>query len=150
MARVARSRTIDASGETIWAVVSDAHHLPRWWPRVTRVEDVNSSGWTEVLQTERGRPVRADFTLLEETPPNGRAWAQELSETPFERILAKAETRIDLEGDGQRTRVTLSALRKPRGLSRFGGFMLKRAIVDQLDEALEGLERICAREATQA
>ncbi len=35
-----RSRTIAASPQELWDVVGDPHHLPRWWPRVSRVESV--------------------------------------------------------------------------------------------------------------
>ena len=35
-----RSRTIAAPAQELWDVIRDPHHLPRWWPRVTRVEDV--------------------------------------------------------------------------------------------------------------
>ena len=40
MPNVARSRTIPTSGERVWALVSDPHNLPRWWPETVRVEDV--------------------------------------------------------------------------------------------------------------
>ncbi len=35
-----RSRTIAARAEQLWELIGDPHHLPRWWPRVERVEDV--------------------------------------------------------------------------------------------------------------
>jgi len=35
-----RTRTIAASTEELWDVLGDPHHLPRWWPRVSRVEAV--------------------------------------------------------------------------------------------------------------
>ncbi len=42
----------------------DPHHLPRWWPRVTRVEDVEDGAFTEVMRTRKGKFVRADFNLV--------------------------------------------------------------------------------------
>ena len=63
-----RSRTVAAPPEQLWDVVSDPHHLPRWWPRVTRVEDVEAGAFTEVMRTERGKLVRADFQLVEVDP----------------------------------------------------------------------------------
>ena len=36
-----RSRTIAAPLQLLWEVVEDPHHLPRWWPRVERIEDVD-------------------------------------------------------------------------------------------------------------
>ena len=35
-----RRRTLEAPPDEVWAVVADPHHLPRWWPRAARVEDV--------------------------------------------------------------------------------------------------------------
>ncbi|MGH2855564.1 MAG: SRPBCC family protein, partial [Solirubrobacteraceae bacterium] len=35
-----RTRTIAAPAGEVWELVSDPHHLPRWWPRVARVEGV--------------------------------------------------------------------------------------------------------------
>ena len=37
-----RSRTVAAPPERVWGTVGDPYHLPRWWPRVTRVEAVTA------------------------------------------------------------------------------------------------------------
>lgn len=89
------SRTIAAAPQDIWAVVSDPHHLPRWWPRVMRVEAVDEHAFTEVMRTSRGKVVRADFRV---TGVDHRAlslsWSQIVEGTPFERVLASAETQL--------------------------------------------------------
>ena len=59
-----RSRTIAAPVEELWEVIGDPHHLPRWWPRVNRVEDVEGDAFTEVMTTAKGKVVRADFKLV--------------------------------------------------------------------------------------
>jgi hypothetical protein len=41
------------------------------------------------------------------------------------------------------TRVTVALDQKLKGYSRTGGFLLRRATRKRLDEALEGLDRIC-------
>jgi hypothetical protein len=41
------------------------------------------------------------------------------------------------------TRVTIAQQQKLKGYSRTGGMMLNRATRKRLDEALDGLERIC-------
>ena len=87
MPTVRRSRTLRATPEEIWAIVGDAYHLPRWWPRVTRVEGVEGAAFTQVLTTAKGVPVRADFRVVESEPPAVRRWEQQLANTPFERIL---------------------------------------------------------------
>ena len=70
--------------ERVWNVVSDPYSLPRWWPRVQRVEEVSDRGWTMVLVSDRGKPVRADYTLARAEPMELLEWQQELDETPFE------------------------------------------------------------------
>jgi Polyketide cyclase / dehydrase and lipid transport len=124
-------------------VLADPHHIPRWWPGVTRVEGVENERWTEVFVTKRGRPVRADFHLLTSEPPWRRAWEQELVGTPFERVLEEAITEVTLEPAGAGTQVTLAQRQKLRGYSRTGGFMMRRATKSKLQEAIEGLERAC-------
>ena len=59
-----RTRTIAAPADELWQLILDPHHLPRWWPRVTRVEDVEGDAFTEVMRTAKGRLVRADFTVV--------------------------------------------------------------------------------------
>ena len=125
--------------------MGDAHHLPRWWPRVSRVEAVDDDGFTEVLRTERGAPVRADFRVLSSDPPSRRSWAQQVAGTPFERILSRSETEIRLEPDGDATRVAISLSQRPRGLALLGAFMVRAAAARQLDEALDGLEALVGR-----
>ena len=142
MPRVSRARELRASPETVWDLVSDPHHLPRWWPTVQRVEEASAAAWTKVLRTPRGKTVRADYTRVSAAPPERLVWQQEVDESPFERILAGATTEIDIEaatGGGARVRITTDL--KLRGLSRFGGFMVSRATKRQLSEALDGLQR---------
>jgi uncharacterized protein YndB with AHSA1/START domain len=127
----------------LWGIVSDPHHLPRWWPGVARVEEATPEAWTKVLTSQKGKSVRADFTRIEYRPPHVLAWRQEVEESPFERILSEGVTRISLEptADGA-TDVELQLVQKLRGLARFGGFMVRLASRRRLDEALDRLEQI--------
>lgn len=143
-----RSLAVSAPPDTVWALVADPQHLPRWWPDVARVEDVQPDRWTEVYVTRKGRAVRADFNLLESgapgpggDPPGRRVWEQELAGTPFERLLAESVTELVLEPDGAGTLITLLRRQKLRGASRAGGgFFLRRATGEKLAAALEGIE----------
>jgi uncharacterized protein YndB with AHSA1/START domain len=161
-----RTRTIAAPPEELWDVVRDPHHLPRWWPRVTRVEGVEDGAFTEVMRTRKGKVVRADFSVLScDEAARRMTWSQQVQGTPFERVLESAETEVRLEpavpsappsvgqAPGACTEVTIElrqemARYSPRfgrftGLSpRFGGHMVKRAATATLEEALDGLERI--------
>jgi uncharacterized protein YndB with AHSA1/START domain len=104
MPTVRRSRTIDASLEDLWEVLGDPHHLPRWWPRVSRVEAVTLTGtgdldaFTQVLTGPSGKIVRADFKLLEQVDRQRIVWSQQVENTPFARVLRSAETEITLAG----------------------------------------------------
>jgi uncharacterized protein YndB with AHSA1/START domain len=135
-----RSRTIAAAPEQVWKTVADPHHLPRWWPRVERVEAVRGDAFTEVLGTDRGQSVRADFKVLESRAPERRAWEQELVGTPFERVFAAARTEVTLAPDGEGTRVTLVVHQRLRGAARLGGWVVLRATGRVLDQALAALE----------
>jgi uncharacterized protein YndB with AHSA1/START domain len=139
-----RSRTIAAPVEELWEVIGDPHHLPRWWPRVTRVEDVEGNAFTEVMKTAKGKFVRADFELVETDPrAHSLRWEQRLAGTPFARLLSSAETAVSLEQAGDATSVTIELRQTLTGFfPRFGGFMVRRAAAATIDEALDGLERI--------
>lgn len=144
MPKVSRSRTIRASAESVWDLVSDPHNLPRWWPRIMRVEDVQGTGerarWTAVLETERGTGVRADYRCSGSTNSRRFAWSQDLDGTPFERILRESRVEIRLEPEGEyATEVRLSSEERLRGLSRLGSAMMRGATRRRLDEALDGI-----------
>ncbi len=137
-----RSRTVAAPPERVWETVGDPHHLPRWWPRVSRVEAVTDSHFTEVLETETGRAMRADFRVVESRARARRAWEQEVDGTPFERVFAASMTSVALEPADGGTRVTLVVRQKLRGPARFGGWVVRRATGRVLDQALDGLEAL--------
>jgi uncharacterized protein YndB with AHSA1/START domain len=139
-----RSRTIAAPAPQLWEVIADPHHLPRWWPRVMRVEDVEGSAFTEVMRTAKGKFVRADFELVEADEHAGTLrFEQRVDGTPFARLLRSATTVIDLMPEGERTRVTIELNQTLAGtLARLGSFLVRRAAVATVDEALDGLERI--------
>ena len=150
--RVARTKTIAAPVDRVWALVSDPHNLPRWWPKVLRVEDVSGRGarsrWTAILATESGNRVRADFRSTASTEDERYAWSQDLAGTAFERILASASTEVRLKpADGGSTSVSLETDEKLKGLSRLGSPMMKGAARKRLDEAFAGMERALVGES---
>jgi uncharacterized protein YndB with AHSA1/START domain len=136
---VARSRVVEAAPEAVWALVADPSALPRWWPRIERVEGVSAGGWTAVLRSSRGRAVRADWRLDFEEPGRRRAWAQQIEGTPFARVLAERRMEARLDPAGLGTRVTLELRQRGRRWARFGGLQLRRAARRELDAALDGL-----------
>ncbi|HET8976069.1 MAG TPA: SRPBCC family protein [Solirubrobacterales bacterium] len=145
MPRVSRRRRLDAPPGDIWRVVSDPYHLPRWWPRTQRVENVTAGAtkgrkWTQVLETRDRRGVRADYRCVSAAENDRYVFEQLLAGTPFDRILSRARTEIRMQPEGDGTRVTLTTEQRLRGLSRLGGFMMRRAMGRTLNEALSGLE----------
>jgi uncharacterized protein YndB with AHSA1/START domain len=144
MPTVVRSRTIAAPQQEIWELVSDPYHLPRWWPTVQRVEDVSEDAWTTVATSSRGRAVRFDWSRVYVNPPERIVWRQELAQTPFERFLRESITGVILSGSGEATRVELRIVRRLRGLARFGGIQMRRAVRRELDSALDALEAVVA------
>jgi uncharacterized protein YndB with AHSA1/START domain len=144
--RVRRSRTIAASPEQVWRTVVDPRHLPRWWPRVQRVESVTEERFTEVLATEKGRAVRADFHVVESIAPEVRRWSQDVEGSPFERLLRSAETEVRLApDDAGGTRVTVTINQRLRGIGALGSFLVRRATRTQADDALDGLAKLHGR-----
>jgi uncharacterized protein YndB with AHSA1/START domain len=170
MPDASRSRTIAMPAQELWEMIRDPHHLPRWWPRVTRVEDVDDGAFTEVMKTRKGKLVRADFKVIacDETA-RSVTWSQQIEGTPFARVLSSAETTVQLtpahvsappsrsnegEAPGEGATVVKIELRQTMAgystnvgmfagfSSRFGSPMVRRAARATIDEALNGLERI--------
>lgn len=163
MPPVQRTRAIAASPQELWDVLGDPHHLPRWWPRVSRVEAVEDDAFTEVLMGPSGKMVRADFKLLDRISLRRIVWSQQVENTPFARVLRSAETEITLEqahgGDASSTAVTIELRQELQGfrgsgalslrmsgIARFGSPLVRRAAVSTIQEALDGLERIVGRQ----
>jgi uncharacterized protein YndB with AHSA1/START domain len=141
-----RSRTIAAPIEELWDVISDPHHLPRWWPRVNRVEDVENDRFTEVMTTAKGKVVRADFRILAaDQSARSLTWEQLVEGTPFGHVLKAAQTEVRLTAVESATAVTIELRQTLNGVfTRFGGYMVRRAANGTVQGALEGLERISA------
>jgi uncharacterized protein YndB with AHSA1/START domain len=144
-----RRRRIAAPTNALWEIVSDPYHLPRWWPRTQRVENVTGAtpddrSWTQVLETKDGRGIRADYRSVDAVSGERLAYVQTVEGTPFERFLRSARTEIQLEPEDGETKVTLAIEQRLRGLSRLGSPMMRRAIRRILSEALTGLERAAA------
>jgi len=156
------TRTIASPPEELWRLLSDPYHLPRWWPRVERVEDVSGGAFTEVMQTRKGRTVRADFDVVrsdEET--RTVVWEQRLQGTPFAGVLSSSETELRVEpagrrsGTGAASEVTIELRQELSGSSTptvggralfpsMGRRMVRKAAARLIEEALDGLERISA------
>ena len=147
MPRVTRRRTVPAPLDEVWELISDPYSLPRWWPKVARVESVDRkpegrrSQWTKVLETAEGRGVRADYRCLSSAEGERYVWEQQLAGSPFERHLRRSVVEIGLRAEGASTEVSLVSEQKLRGMSRLGGPLMRGGQGKILDQALDGLER---------
>jgi uncharacterized protein YndB with AHSA1/START domain len=147
MPRISRRRTIEATPDAVWSLVSDPYNLPRWWPRTVRVENVEKtaagkrSQWTKVMETAEGRGVRADFRCISSAQGERYVWEQQLGETPFDRILRSSVVEVELAPANDGTDVRLTSRQALRGMSRLGSPMMRRATRQTLDEALNGIDR---------
>jgi uncharacterized protein YndB with AHSA1/START domain len=147
MSRVSRRRTVSAPVGEVWGLISDPYNLPRWWPRTSRVENVDAKGggrrseWTKVLETAEGRGVRADFRCLSSAEDERYVWEQQIAGTPFERHLRASKVEIGLRAQGEATEVRLSSEQTLRGTSRLGSPLMRRGQGAILEEALDGIER---------
>jgi uncharacterized protein YndB with AHSA1/START domain len=139
---VTRSRTVAAAPDVVWTLVRDPRALPRWWPRIERVEGVRADAWTTVLRSKRWRVVRADWRLDGQDKARRRTWSQRVEGTPFERVLAerRLEARLEPAADGA-TRVTLELRQRGLRWARVGSPLLRGAARRELDGALAGLVR---------
>jgi uncharacterized protein YndB with AHSA1/START domain len=157
--RVSRKRRIAAPVSDIWSIVSDPHHLPRWWPRTRRVENVRrgpeprGATWTQVFETKGGRGVRGDYRCISAARDERYVYEQLVEDTPFEKVLRSSQTEVRLAPADGETEVTLAISQRLRGLSRLGSPMMRRGTGRILDDALEGLAEAVAapgREAEEA
>jgi uncharacterized protein YndB with AHSA1/START domain len=141
-----RRATLAAPPADVWRTVSDPQQLPRWWPRVERVEGVSGQGFTQVMRSTRGALVRADFRIGRRNKPRVIEWSQDVEGTPFAGLLKASVTTVTLEDDGAGgTVVELKQEQKLTGSNRFGGFLVKRAARKQLAAALEALPGALSR-----
>jgi uncharacterized protein YndB with AHSA1/START domain len=144
--RVSRRRKVAAPVGEVWKLIADPYSLPRWWPRTTRVENVERAGerrgeWTQVLETAEGRGVRADYRCVSSAQPSRYVWEQRIDGTPFERHLKASRMAIELGERGDETEISITSDQVLRGLSRLGSPLMRHGQAEIVDEALDGIER---------
>lgn len=136
-------RVLGAPPQEVWRTVGDVNQIPRWWPMARRIEAVEGDEFTQVLRTEKGRDVRADFRIVDVVPGEMIRFEQLVEGTPFESLLRSATTELGLAPAGDAaTTLTITVVRRLRGLARFGGVIMLRGTRRQLNEALDGLQAI--------
>ena len=148
MPSVTRKKLLPADPDRVYDVISDPRRLTDWWPRVTRVENVDGkpgtarTQWTNVLAADSGRKLRMDYRCVGATRPERYVWEHELSGTPFEEHLQNQTTEVRLDPDDGGTEISLTANHTLRGSARLAGFMMKKTQKQMLDQALEALGKV--------
>lgn len=105
------------------------------------MEGVTPRAFTEVLAAgDQGRPIRADFRVVEHDPPHRRSWDQQLAGSPFERVFAAVRVTVQLTPVDEGTRVDLQIEQRLRGASKLGAPLAKRGAMRLLTQALDALE----------
>ena len=97
--------------------------------------------FTEVLSTEGGRLLRADFRVVESRAPSGGSGSRRSREHRSSGCSRPRARRSSWSPRGG-TRVTVVVHQRVRGSARLGGFMVRRATGRVLDEALDALEAL--------
>lgn len=147
MPRVSRKKLVEVPPDQIYDLVSDPRRLGEWWPRVTRIENVEGKAgaartrWTSVLAADSGRKLRMDYQCIAATRPERYGWQQELEGTPFEEHLLRQATLVKLNGTAQGTLIELTAEHTLKGSARLAGFMMRKTQKQMLDTALASLQR---------
>jgi uncharacterized protein YndB with AHSA1/START domain len=153
--KATKKRVIEAPIAAVWELVSDPYHLPRWWPRTIRVENVRKvkggrrTLWTSVLETKSGRGIRADYRVTSSAVNDRYVFEQELEDSPFEKVLSSSVTEIGLEPRNGSTEIQITNRQRLRGLSRLGSPMMGRAQRQILSGALDGIEQLLTGDKTE-
>ena len=108
---------------------------------VDRKPEGKRSQWTKVLETQHGRGVRADYRCVSSAEPERYVWEQQLEGSPFAKHLKESTVEIELHpAEAGETRVVMTSVQTMRGMSRLGGWLMRKGQRDILDSALDGIE----------
>jgi len=144
---IIKERSIPASAQRVWEVVSDVHGLPGWFARAQQVELLSGEGLgrrQRVSSQWHGRPSEVDqvVTVFEaERELEWRHEAERLDGQPAPRFASETVVSIRLSPEGaEATRVTLASRQQPVDAEKEA---MMRGNSAQLAQALEtSLERL--------
>ena len=149
MIEVVAERTVPATPETVWPLVSDPEQLPRWFGFAERIEVLEGEGAGQ-KRRQHGhwgkKPSEVDQQLTAYEPPKRLAWrhlAERLNGKPAPRFAASTDFSIELIPEDGGTRVRLTSAQVPA--SRAKGLVMRafgrRELEGTLRSSLEALER---------
>lgn len=156
MPTVSQTRMVAMEPGQLWQLVCDPWQLPRWWPRVERVEGVEGGRFTELLRSPGGKLLRADFDVIVQDAAERRiGWSQRVAGTPFAHVFSAVEVQLEVRSPpGVNARpaaeVTVTLAQRPTkalwtgALGRLAHPIIARAATKTVREALDGLQRLAA------
>ena len=150
MIEVVAERTVPASPETLWPLVSDPEQLARWFGFAERIEVLEGEGAGQ-RRRQHGhwgkKPSEVDQELTAFDPPKRLAWrhlAERLNGKPAPRFAESTDFSIELIPEDGGTRVRLTSAQVPA--SRVKGVVMKafgrRELEGTLRGSLDALERL--------
>lgn len=148
MIEVNAERSIAATPDVLWPVVSDPAWLPQWFTFAERVEVLEGAAGPGQRRRQHGhwgkRESEVDQRITRWEPPRAVAWtheAERLNGKPAPRFAASTDFTIELVPEAGGTRVRLRSVQQPAGVLRgaviraFG----RREVARALDDSLERL-----------
>ena len=149
---VTRKKSLAATPDQVYDVISDPSRLSDWWPRVVRVEDVSGrpgtdrTRWTCVLGADSGRMLRLDYRCTGATRPGRYEWEHELEGTPYESHLARQAVEVKISEQAEGSEISLTTVNSLRGTAKIAGFSMKKGQRGLIDEALKSLAALFSPE----
>ena len=148
MIEVSAEKSIAATPDALWPLVSDPARLPEWFAFAERVEVLEGAEGAGQRRRQHGhwgkRESEVDQRITRWEPPRALAWtheAERLNGKPAPRFAASTDFTIELEPDGAGTRVRLHSAQEPAG--RLRGAVIRafgrREVAKALDDSLERL-----------
>jgi uncharacterized protein YndB with AHSA1/START domain len=150
MIEVAAQRSIPAGPDAVWPLVSDPARLPEWFTFAERVEVLAGADGPGQRRRQHGRwgkrRSEVDQLITRWEPGRALAWkheAERLNGKPAPRFAASTDFSIELEPEGDGTRVRLCSAQVPAGPLR--GLVIRVFGRREVAQALEAsLDRLAA------
>lgn len=148
MVEVNAERSIAASPDALWPLVSDPARLPEWFTFAERIEVLEGADGPGQRRRQHGhwgkRRSEVDQQITRWEPSRAIAWrheAERLNGKPAPRFAASTDFSIELQPEAGATRVRLRSAQEPAGPLRglairaFG----RREVARELERSLERL-----------
>jgi uncharacterized protein YndB with AHSA1/START domain len=148
MIEVSAQRSIAAGPDAVWPLISAPARLPEWFTLAERVEVLDGPDGPGQRRRQHGHwgkhRSEVDQLITRWEPGRALAWrheAERLNGKPAPRFAASTDFTIELEPEGDGTRVRLRSAQVPAGMLRDAVMRVfgRREVAQALDASLERL-----------